>query len=137
MGTRTKKVTSIEELKKVAFGELVELPPFVDGVPFVARLKRPSIMQLAAEGMIPNSLLTKANELFSNDRGAIDPDDENMMKDMIGVMKIIAKASFVEPTYQELEDANIELTDQQYMAIFNYTQQGVKALESFRTEPKD
>ena len=58
------KVTSIEELKKVAFGEVVELPSFVQGVPFYARLKRPSMLAMTKSGRIPNELLVEANKLF-------------------------------------------------------------------------
>ena len=41
---------------------------------------------------------------------------------------------FVEPSWSELKNAGIELTDEQYMFIFNYTQEGVKALEPFRED---
>ena len=61
------KVTSIEELIKYSKeGEIVELPPFSEGKPFVARLQRPSMMELAKSGKIPNKLLTSASKLFVN-----------------------------------------------------------------------
>ena len=36
--------------------------------------------------------------------------------------------------YKELKSAGIELTDDQITTIFQFTQQGVKALENFRPE---
>jgi len=129
------KVTSIEELKKIAKGEVVELPPFAEGTPFVARLKRPSMLALAKTGKIPNSLLTQANKLFVGgvQQAARNTDDEAMMDELFEILDVICEEAFVEPTMKELKDNGIELTDEQYMAIFSYTQQGVKSLENFRS----
>lgn len=127
------KVTSIKDLREYAKGAVVELPEFAEGQPFVARLKRPSIMDMARSGKIPNALLVRANELFTNSTG-LNPNEENMMSELMDVMEAIAAESFVEPTYQEIKESGITLTDQQLMAVFNYTQNGVKALENFRTE---
>ena len=127
------KVTSIKDLREYAKGAVVELPEFAEGQPFVARLKRPSIMDMARSGKIPNALLVRANELFTNSAG-LNPNEENMMSELMDVMESIAAEAFVEPTYQEIKESGITLTDQQLMAVFNYTQNGVKALENFRTE---
>lgn len=135
MNEKNLKVTSIEELKNMATGEVVELPPFQGDVPFVARLKRPSMLSLAKSGKIPNSLLTEANKLFQGGAMGVvkqNIDNENMMNQLFDVMDIICEASFVEPTFKDLKDNGIELTDEQYMAVFTYTQQGVKSLENFR-----
>lgn len=128
-------VTSIEELVKASQGTLVELPPFIEGSRFVARLKRPSMLALIKHGKIPNSLLLAANELFS--KSTVDVDDEQSLSNLFQIMDILCEACFVEPLYQDLKDAGVELTDDQLMFIFNYTQQGVEALKPFRQEPKD
>lgn len=128
-----KKITSIDELKKVANGAIVELPPFAEGTTFCAKLKRPSLLNMVKQGKIPNALLVRANELFVQ-TGGLDPEEENMMEEMFEVIELIANETFVEPTYKEIKEAEIELTDEQLMFIFSYAQQGVKALESFRTE---
>ena len=128
-----KKITSINELKKFANGVIVELPPFAEGTTFCAKLKRPSLLGMVKQGKIPNTLLVRANELFVQS-GCLDPEEENMMEEMFDVIDLIANETFVEPTYKEIKDAGIELTDEQLMFIFSYAQQGVKALESFRTE---
>lgn len=131
------RVTTLDELTKYAKGTLVELPPFGDGQPFVARIKRPSMLALVKSGKIPNSLMNTANELFAGSSGSvIDTDDEAAMRNLFEVLDVICEACFVEPKYEEIKTTGIELTDDQYMFIFNYTQQGVKALDSFRSERK-
>lgn len=133
MSNENLQVTSLQDLTLYARGEVVELPPFAEGQPFVARLRRPSIMGLVKRGKIPNALLQKANELFSGGvAGAFDEQNEESLKDLFDLMDTICDASFVEPTYEQIKGAGIELTDEQYMFVFNYSQRGVQALESFR-----
>ncbi len=131
--SKTEQVTSLEQLKQYANGNIVRLPDFAEGQPFVARLKRPSILGMAKQGKIPNSLLVKTNELFVQS-GSLDTEENSMMQEVYDVIDLIANETFVEPTYDEIKSTGIELTDEQMMFIFNYSQQGVKALESFRTE---
>jgi hypothetical protein len=128
-------ITPISDLVEASRGTLVELPPFVEGKPFVARLKRPSMLALVKSGKIPNALLNTANELFAN--GSYDTDNPEAMSSLFGVLDSICDACFVEPTYAELKDAGVELTDDQYMFVFNYTQRGVNALQSFRSQLED
>ena len=129
----TEQVTSLEQLKQYANGNIVRLPDFAEGQPFVAKLKRPSILGMAKQGKIPNSLLVKTNELFVQS-GSLDTEENSMMQEIYDVIDLIANETFVEPTYDEIKSTGIELTDEQMMFIFNYSQQGVKALDSFRTE---
>lgn len=129
-------VTSIDELLAMSQGELVELPPFVQGQKFIARLKRPSMMKLIKNGQIPNSLLRAANSLFVGKTDEeVDMDDE-FLKDLLGVIDVLAEATFVEPRWEDIKSKGIELTDEQYMFIFNYTQRGINALEPFRENTK-
>lgn len=131
--SKTEQVTSLEQLKQYTNGNIVRLPDFAEGQPFVAKLKRPSILGMAKQGKIPNSLLVKTNELFVQS-GSLDTEENSMMQEIYDVIDLIADETFVEPTYKEIKSTGIELTDEQMMFIFNYSQQGVKALESFRTE---
>lgn len=126
------KVTSIEQLKN-ASEALVELPPFAEGTEFVAKLRRPSLMNMVKTGKIPNQLLTYANSLFV--KGGVNAQDLEALSGIMDIMEIMCEACFVEPTYQEIKDAGIELTDEQMMFIFNYSQNGVRALSKFRTKP--
>lgn len=128
------KVTSIDQLKIMSGGEVVKLPPFIQGQDFYAKLRRPSMLKLVQSGQIPNSLLRTANMLFSGGvNEELDRDDE-FMKDLFDLIDVLAGAVFVEPSWSELKQAEIELTDEQYMFIFNYTQEGVKQLEPFRED---
>ncbi len=130
------KVTSIAELKKMANGEVVELPGFTDGTTFVARLKRPSMLAMAKTGKIPNNLLGAANKLFIGVGNVLNQNNSKANNDALAelfdIIEIICDECFVEPTYKDLKDNGIELTDQQKLAVFTYTQRGVKSLESFR-----
>lgn len=58
-------VTKLSEIKKYKDGVEVELPGWEDGSLFIAKLRRPSLMMLAAEGEIPNALLGAAAKLFN------------------------------------------------------------------------
>ena len=127
-------ITSISDLQSYAAGTVVRFPDFTEGQPFVARVRRPSMLVLAKSGKIPNSLLTTAGELFSKGGSAMDSDNDKMLSDMYDIMHIICEATLVQPTLAEIEGAGIQLSDDQMMAIFNYSQAGVKALESFRKE---
>ena len=127
-------ITSLSQLTKYAEGQIVELPSFAEDQPFVARIRRPSMLALAKSGKIPNALLKTANGLFLGD--SKDKQD-SYLKDVFEVLDVICDACFVEPSYKELQEAGIELTDDQYMFIFNYTQTGVRALDSFRRKQRD
>lgn len=132
METKSMDLTSLESLQEYARGAIVQLPPFAEGQPFVARLRRPSMMALAKSGKIPNALLSTANSLFI--KGGVDASDDSVMKDVLSVVDVLCVAAFVEPTYEQLQKVGVELTDEQYMFIFNYTQKGIKALQPFRWE---
>lgn len=125
-------VTNITDLQSYAQGTVVRFPDFAEGQPFVARVRRPSMLVLAKQGKIPNTLLNAAGELFS--KGGVNSANENMLGDMYDICEIICEASLVQPTFQQIKEAGMALSDDQVMAIFNYTQVGVKALESFRKE---
>lgn len=128
------QVTTIEELKSYQRGQLVVLPPFAEGQPFIARLRRPSLMVLIKSGKIPNQLIAMATKMFANGGGAIDSDDADSIVELLDVVDVLAEAAFVQPTYKQLQEAGIQLTDDQYMALFSYTQNGVEGLKSFRKQ---
>ncbi|WP_343248775.1 hypothetical protein [Diplocloster hominis] len=126
-------VTSLQDLKRYAGGSEVELPGFLSEEPLIVKLRRPSLLHLAESGGIPNPLLATAAELFKNGTSGVMKDNESLIE-MAKVMRCIAKAALVEPTYQEFEDAKINLTDTQLMYIYNYVQTGIDSLRMFRKE---
>lgn len=128
----TLSVTSLSDLAQYSQGKILNLPAFSEGQPFVAKLRRPSILALAKAGRIPNGLMSTANSLFI--KGGVDANNDGALREVFQVIDTLCEAAFVEPTYQQIKDAGIELTDEQYMFVFQYTQTGVKALESFRKQ---
>lgn len=130
----TMQVTTIGQLQTYSKGKVVRLPDFAEGQPFVARVRRPSMLVLAKQGKIPNSLLSTANELFIGGGSGVDIENEKLLQDMYDVCMIVCDACLIEPTLRDIEDAGLTLSDDQIMALFNYAQQGVKALEPFRQE---
>jgi hypothetical protein len=114
----------IEKVKRAADGEVVELPSFVDGTPFVAKLRRPSIYQMAKLGKIPNPLSAALDELMSGALVSKAP-----VRERAEVLGIVAQAALVEPAYDEVEDI---LDSYQLMAIWEYVMNGVGALKPFR-----
>lgn len=133
MQTQPTRATSVHEMLAYSQGQLVTLPPFGEGMPCIVRLKRLSIMGLVKSGKIPNQLLANATELFNTgkivDEKKIGQDD--FLQRTSEMLSLIAESALVEPTYKELEDAGVELTDLQLGAIFAYSQSGVKDLERF------
>ena len=135
MAKNNTQITSLQSLKTYTKGHIVELPPFAEGMPFVARLKRPSMLALVKSGKIPNELLKTANDLFmGRSNKSSGGSNTNELKEMFTIFDALCEASFVEPTWEEIKESGMELTDDQYTFIFNYSQQGVKALKPFRSQ---
>ena len=126
-----KEVTTIYDLQRYAGGQIVCLPDFAEGQPFVARMRRPSLLIMAKKGKIPNRLLATATELF-NGGSSNNANNDTILSDTYDVCEAIAEAALVEPTMAEIEKAGLELSDNQLIAIFNYAQRGVEALNNFR-----
>lgn len=129
------KVTSFEQLKKYSEGQLVRLPDFAEGQPLVARIKRPSILSLAKSGSIPNGLIETANNLFMGK--GINAKKNSSMKELFKILDLLCESCFIEPSYKEIKESGMELTDDQLMFIFRYSQEGVNALDSFRKVEKN
>lgn len=127
-------ITSIADLQSYSAGVVIRLPDFAEGQPFVARVRRPSLLVLAKSGKIPNSLLAAAGELFTKGGSGLDSDNDKMLSDMYDIMHILCDSALIQPTLADIENVGLTLSDDQMMAIFNYSQAGVKALESFRKE---
>lgn len=129
------QVTSIADIVKMAKGEIVELPGFKSNQKVYFRLVRPSMLMLAKTGQIPNSLLSRAADLFSKGSRSFNNDDGDVLAESYDVLNSIARAAMVEPTMDQLTSNGVLLTDEQLMAIFNYTQNGVNSLSQFREQP--
>ena len=131
-------VTSLEQLKNIKLNDIVELPSFDDGTPFVAELKKPNMLMLMANGHIPNTLLNVAMDIFQNGKGqeTIDKalNDPKDLKVLTELLLVLAKACLVNPSFNQLQELGIELNENQLSAILTYAQGGVVALENFRKQ---
>lgn len=127
------EITKFEDLKKMAEYDVIELPRFKQEIPFNAKVKRVSLLNLAKKGVIPNQLLSAAEELFYGKKASTGVD----LKQLTEVMFVMAENALVEPSIKDLEEVGLELTDEQLVALFNYTQNGLKEIEKFREKSKD
>lgn len=131
------EITSLETLKQMKKYDVVELSPFENGTKFIVKLQKPSMMHLISGGKVPNALLNVAMEMFSGKTPELATKatkDVKLLKDMVGMMEVLAEACLVEPSFKALKKEGINLTEVQLMEILSYSQGGVKALESFRNQ---
>lgn len=130
-------ITSLEQLKQIKTTEIIELPAFDDGTPLNVEVRKPNMMQLITSGKIPNTLLSVAMNMFNGKTGEImvkASDSVGDLKELVGMMNVIAEASLVRPTYKEIKSLGIDLTDNQLMGLLMYSQGGIKSLENFRNQ---
>ena len=130
------KVTTFEELTKYSSGVVMELTPFSESQPFVARLKRPDLIDVVTTEF-PNELLDTAYKLFNEEQEQENKNPDNVFKESAErkkVLEVIAKATLVEPSFEEIEKAGMKLTFVQLLEIYEYVNRGVENLKFFREE---
>lgn len=132
-------ITSLEEIRAKYGIQEYALPGWEPGADFVCKLRRPGLTDMtAAVGFVPNPLMGVVADLFT-------PTGEKLKKiprdQQSKGIQAIARYALVEPTYDQLAEAGIALTDEQYQAIYAFALGGAAALERFRTlvgrEPGD
>lgn len=142
----TQPITA-EAFKNRAF-RIITLPGFNPGDERIpVQIKSTGVMTMLSNGTIPNTLMAKVTELFGNSNGktkhpkaaiteadkqaAIDKlnSSESALQDMASLLRVFAKASLVQPSYDEIGDY---LTDEQLMTLFSAMYGEVTDLESFR-----
>ena len=131
------QVTSLEQLKNIKITDIVDLGPFEDGTNLIAEVKKPNLMQLMVEGKVPNTLMPTAMGMFKNGSGELVNkaiDDVDSLKDLVGMMEVFAEASLVNPSYSQMKEIGLSLTENQLIGILQFAQGGVKALENFRMQ---
>lgn len=131
------QVTSLETLRQIKRTDTVKLSSFDDGTEFIVEMKKPNMMQLITSGKVPNTLLSIAMQMFNGATGELAvkaTEDAKTLKELVGMMEVLAEACLVTPSYSMLKENNIDLTEPQLMDILTYSQGGVKALENFRNQ---
>lgn len=130
---------------------IIHIPGFKEGdAPIAIQIKASGIMNMLANGRIPNVLMSKVTELFG-DTKSVSKDTlptnmaniteeqkkealsklqgkESGMGDMAELLKVFAEATMVVPKYSEVKDY---MTDPQLMAVFSAMYGEVAEAESF------
>lgn len=105
------------------------LPGWGDEGDFVCKLRRPGLVAMAeAAGFVPNPLLPAIEELFFPAGKQIKLPPEQQAR----ALHEIARYALVEPTLEELNAAGLQLTDEQYLAIYAFALKGAEGLARFR-----
>jgi hypothetical protein len=130
------KVTPVSEFKKKSQtreeGELVRLPSG-----FVVRLRRPNLIPLLKQGVIPAELF---EVITKQSGGDFSPKTTKEIQDGIEAVDTILIAAFIEPKLvrenpNEDEISLDNLDDEDRGAAYIYVQQGVKDFKFFRSQP--
>ncbi len=103
---------------------------------FKVKLKRINLMSLMATGKVPNPLIGTVVSLFKGDK-EFKADSNESIKELNQLANFFAEQALAEPTYKDLKENGIELTDTQLMAIYNYALQGPIALIPYLTKLED
>ena len=124
-------VTSFSDMK-AQVAPVIPIPGW-DDTPVNVRLRKVSLMNLVSRGLLPNELLGIANKVAKGTGyNPVKDGDEDDFKNFTNLLNEIAKASLVEPTYDQIVEEVGDLTDNQLSAIYLYCTAGLKALEFFR-----
>lgn len=131
------KITNVNEIKEYFEGEIVELAPFENGKPFVARVRVPSLVEIYRLGRIPNTLIVEVKKYFDtlekdeNNNVAINFADKRA-RNLMNLALKMADVVLIEPSMKELRGAKIRLSDMQLLSIYNYVDKKVSEMIPFR-----
>lgn len=126
-------VSSLEEIIAAAAPERVELSGWQPGQKWAAQLRRPSLVNMAVDGDVPNPLLGVVSNMLAGGAAAVKAGGEESAN---AALKHIVRAALKQPTLAELEAAGVELTDDQYMEIYAWVLGGLDGLARFRRETR-
>ena len=98
-------------------------------------VKKPNFYNLLAKNAIPNPLLPEMQKLFV--RRQVAEEHSKASADFAKALIHIARECLVEPAYTQLEEAGVELTDDQLLELCMYATLGPEVLRSFRESARD
>jgi hypothetical protein len=123
-------ITNFEELKNKYGNREYALPGWDFNSDFVCKLKRPSLVDMTAVvGFVPNPLMGTVADLFMPTTKKMEKMDQEKQA---RALQLMAKFALQEPTYDQLAEAGIALTDEQYNAIYAFALGGAAGLDRFR-----
>jgi hypothetical protein len=120
--TKELKVTTKEDLEKARAAAAVELPAFMDGTPFVVRLRRPSLLRMAQLGQIPEEYQPVIDKL-------VQGDDSSPMEIKAKIFAWYAEKALEEPTWADVEEV---IDSFQLATIWHWGIFGPGMMEPFR-----
>ncbi len=126
-------VTPIARMPAAFATELVELPGWEPEQTVHFRLRRSNLRALVTAGKIPNPMLSAAQRLYEGQSSKANASFGEIVK----VMTLVVDNAMVEPTYKELTEAGVELTEEQFGLIWGYANRGAQALAAFRAIPRN
>ena len=123
------EVITIEQIKEMAT-PIIEIPNFDNTGTIKVRVKKPNLVNMAANGKIPNYLMSIAAAEMGIRKREEKPVDE-LINDVAKTMELYCRACLVEPTYDEFKEY---MTDEQMEAIFDWAMGDIKKVEPFRDD---
>ncbi len=130
-------ITSFETILGMAPTEPEELTlsGWNPDVEITVLVKKPNFYNLLAKNAIPNPLLPEMQKLFV--RRQVAEEHSKASADFAKALIHIARECLVEPTYAQLEEAGVELTDDQLLELCMYATLGPELLRSFRESARN
>lgn len=132
------QVTSFEEMKAIAQGEVVEFAGFITGKPFKCRVRKISIEDFIMGDNVPNRLMGRVGEIFDTavaiDEGEINKPTKKQKQDIEDLEDSILKVIMIEPKFEEVEKAGLKLSSAQRAQILDYGFGEVDKYSDFRSE---
>ena len=122
-------ITPLETMQTMTQPEEITLSGWRRGQEITVMVQKPNFYALLARGSIPNPLIPEMDKLFvrRDRKGYAEPDIK-----FATTLVTIAELTLVEPSYQQLTDAGVELTDDQLTELSIYATSGAEALATFR-----
>lgn len=108
--------------------EEIQISGWKPGEEITVLVKKPNFYALLAKNAIPNPLIPAADRLFKgNKKDYTEPTPE-----FARALEFIAKECLAEPSYEQLTEAGVVLTDDQLAELCMYATDGAERLRSFR-----
>ena len=127
-------IRGMDEIVRAAAPVEAEICGWNEGEALRVKMRRPALVNMAADGKIPNPLLKTVNVLLNGAAEAIAAVD---VAESSRAVRHIAQAALVEPKLEELEAAGVQLTDEQYMEIYAWVLGGLDGIDRFRGRKRD
>ena len=120
---------------------IIQIPGFDPGEVFDIKVRKLSLVGLISSGKIPNSLMKVVKDAFAGLKSSVaaevgddnagsnkDSDVIDKAGDIGKLLNIVCAEAMLEPKFEDVKDV---MNDAQMLAVFQFTQGGVQAVEPF------